>query len=106
MPEACRPFGLSIASRAKSTAALLEENGEFESRDFKAFSWRPGDSRRLRPTSLDFQKGNPNVYVHPASPSEPISRSPSHFTSVGSLVQLLTNDVGNVYADSKIFNVR
>ena len=37
MAEACRPFGLSIASRAKSTAASLDENGKLESKGLKAF---------------------------------------------------------------------
>ena len=35
--EACRPFGLSIASRTKSTAASVDENGKLESQGFKAF---------------------------------------------------------------------
>ena len=35
--EACRPSGLSIASRANSTAASLDENGKLESKGLKAF---------------------------------------------------------------------
>ena len=84
MAEACRPFGLSIASRANSTAASLDENGKLESKGLKAFRWRATHSTAKRPTSLDRQKGKPNVYVHPPSSLEPIRRSPSHFTPIGS----------------------